>query len=83
VRQRADRLLTFLVGARAPLASPAPALTAADVDTWAVPAQRQALREQAPAHATRMLVNGTVLSASAQTTDREVLLDVGDSLLTG
>ncbi len=77
------KVLAFLEGARAPLASPAPALTADDVDAWAIPAQRQVLREQAPVHAACMLVKGTILGASAQTTDREVRLDCGDSLLTG
>lgn len=79
----ADKVLTFLEAVRAPLASPAPALTADDVDDWAIPAQKQVLREQATVHAAHMLVKGAILCASAQTTDHEVLLDCGDSLLTG
>ncbi len=79
----ADKVLEFLEEARAPLASPAPALTADDVDGWAIPAQQLVLREQAPVHAAQMLIKGANLRASVQTTDREVLLDCGDSLLTG
>jgi len=79
----ADKVLAFLEAARAPLDTPAPELTSDDVDDWAIPAQQQLLREQAPVHAANLLHKRATLIASAQTADREVLLSFGDSLLTG
>lgn len=58
----ADKVAPFLEAARAPLTSPAPALTADDVDAWAIPAQRQVLCDRTPAAVACMPSTGVSLA---------------------